>query len=211
MRHSAAYRRTLSGTHMPMTAHRMRRLTSCRSRLIPVETTGSRRVYENPWMSIREDTVRRADGSTGVSAVVDTSDIAVVIPLYGDRFHLVEQYRYPVAGRRWEFPSGSTEEGDDADKAALARRELREETGLVATDLKVLGTLEVTPSMIAHQCTVFLATELSAGQPQRDLAEQDMRSAWFSRTEVECMVRTGQIVDAKSIAALMLLILAETT
>lgn len=68
-----------------------------------METTGSRRVYENPWMSVREDTVRRADGSTGVYAVVDTSDIAVVIPLDGDRFHLVEQYRYPVAGRRWEF------------------------------------------------------------------------------------------------------------
>jgi 8-oxo-dGTP pyrophosphatase MutT (NUDIX family) len=162
-------------------------------------------------MSIREDTVRRADGSTGIYAVVDTSDIAVVIPMDGDRFHLVEQYRHPVAGRRWEFPSGSAEEGDASDAAALARRELREETGLLATDLTVLGTLEVTPSMIAHQCTVFLATEFSAGQPQRDTAEQDMRSAWFTRTEVERMVRTGQIVDAKSIAALMLLLLAEAT
>jgi 8-oxo-dGTP pyrophosphatase MutT (NUDIX family) len=86
---------------------------------------------------------------------------------------------------------------------------LREETGLLAADLRVLGTLEVTPSMIAHQCTVFLATELSEGKPCRDLAEQDMRSAWFSRTEVERMIRTGQIVDAKSIAALMLLVLTE--
>jgi 8-oxo-dGTP pyrophosphatase MutT (NUDIX family) len=176
-----------------------------------VETTGSRRVYENRWMSIREDTVRRADGSTGIYAVVETPDVAVVIPVDGDRFHLVEQYRYPVAGRRWEFPSGSAEEGDDSDAAALARRELREETGLLAADLRVLGTLEVTPSMIAHQCTVFLATELSEGQPCRDLAEQDMRSAWFSRTQVERMIRTGQIVDAKSIAALMLLVLTERT
>jgi len=170
---------------------------------------GSRSVYENPWMSVREDTVRRPDGSTGVYAVVDTPDIAVVIPVDGDRFHLVEQYRYPVAGRRWEFPSGSAEEGDDSDPAALARRELREETGLLATDLTVLGTLEVTPSMIAHRCTVFLASGLSAGQPARDSAEQDMRSAWFTRTEVEHLVRTGRLVDAKSIAALMLLLLAE--
>jgi 8-oxo-dGDP phosphatase len=176
-----------------------------------VETTGSRRVYENRWMSIREDTVRRADGSTGIYAVVETPHVAVVIPVEGDRFHLVEQYRYPVAGRRWEFPSGSAEEGDDSDAAALARRELREETGLRAADLRVLGTLEVTPSMIAHQCTIFLATELSEGQPCRDLAEQDMRSAWFSRKEVERMIRTGQIVDAKSIAALMLLVLTERT
>jgi hypothetical protein len=65
--------------------------------------------------------------------------------------------------------------------------------------------------MIEHLCTVFLATGLSAGQPQRDLAEQDMRSAWFTMTEVERMVRTGQIVDAKSIAALILLLLADAT
>lgn len=167
-------------------------------------------MYDNPWMSIREDTVRRADGSTGIYAVVDTSDIVVVIPMHDDRLLLVEQYRYPVAGRRWEFPSGSAEEGDASD-AAAARRELREEAGLVATDLTVLGTLEVTPSMIAHQCTVFLAMEFSVGQPQRDITEQDMRSAWFPRAEVVRMVRDGQIVDAKSIAALMLLHLADAT
>jgi 8-oxo-dGDP phosphatase len=170
-----------------------------------VETLSSRRVYDNPWMSVREDTVRRADGSTGIYAVVDTPDIAVVVPWDGARFQLVEQYRYPVAGRRWEFPAGSAEEADALDTEVLARRELREETGLLATHLRVLGTLEVTPSMIAHRCTVFLATELSSGEPQRDLAEQDMRSAWFTRPEVERMIRDGQIVDAKSIAALMLL------
>ncbi len=87
----------------------------------------------------------------------------------------------------------------------VARRELQEETGLLATHLTVLGTLEVTPSMIAHRCTVFLATELSVGGPKRDAAEQDMRSAWFTRTEIERMIREGQMVDAKSIAALTLL------
>lgn len=172
-----------------------------------VETLGSRRVYDNPWMSVREDTIRRADGSTGIYAVVDTADVAVVVPWDGNRLHLVEQYRYPVAGRRWEFPSGSAEESDALDAAVLARRELREETGLQAGNLTVLGILEVTPSMIAHRCTVFLATEVSAGRPQRDPAEQDMQSAWFTREEVERMVRDGQIVDAKSIAALMLLTL----
>jgi 8-oxo-dGTP pyrophosphatase MutT (NUDIX family) len=170
-----------------------------------METLGSRSVYNNPWMSVREDTIRRADGSTGIYAVVDTADIAVVVPWDGDRLHLVEQYRYPVAGRRWEFPSGSAEESDALDAAVLARRELQEETGLQAADLTVLGSLEVTPSMIAHRCTVFLATEFSVGEPQRDPDEQGMRSAWFTKAEVEQMVRDGQMVDAKSIAALTLL------
>jgi len=167
-------------------------------------------VYDNPWVSVREDTVRRADGSTAIYTVVDTADIAVVVPREGDRFHLVEQYRYPVAGRRWEFPSGSAEQSD-VSAAVSARRELQEETGLVAAHLTVLGTLEVTPSMIAHRCTVFLATELSVGEPKRERAEQDMRSAWFTTTDIERMIRDGQMIDAKSIAAWTLLGLSAAT
>ena len=183
-------------------------LLACRSTLSLVETLDSRRVYENPWVSVREDTVRRADGSTGIYAVVDTADIALVIPRDGDRFQLVEQYRYPVASRRWEFPSGSAEPSDDSDPAVSARRELKEETGLLASHLIVLGTLDVTPSMVAHRCTVFLATELSVGEPARDPSEQGMRSAWFTRTEIDGMIRDGHLVDAKSIAALTLLSLS---
>jgi 8-oxo-dGTP pyrophosphatase MutT (NUDIX family) len=93
----------------------------------------------------------------------------------------------------------------------LARRELQEETGLLATHLSVLGTFEVTPSMIAHRCTVFLATDFSVGEPKRDPAEQDMRSAWFTRTEIERMIRNGRMVDAKSIAAWTLLSLSAAT
>ncbi|MGH3330123.1 MAG: hypothetical protein ACRDPJ_02350 [Nocardioidaceae bacterium] len=66
-----------------------------------METLGSKQVYANPWMTVREDTVRRTDGSTGIYGVVDPPDIALIIPADGDRLHLVEQYRYPVAGRRW--------------------------------------------------------------------------------------------------------------
>ena len=104
-----------------------------------METLGSRQVYANPWMTVREDEIRRPDGSTGSYGVVDTPDIALVIPVDGDRLHLVEQYRYPVAGRRWEFPSGTADQPGDEDAAVLAARELREETGLVAGSLTSSG------------------------------------------------------------------------
>jgi hypothetical protein len=58
-------------------------------------------------MPVREDAVRRPDGSTGTYGVVDRPDVALIIPADGELLHLVEQYRYPVAGRRWEFPSGT--------------------------------------------------------------------------------------------------------
>ena len=172
-----------------------------------METLGSEQVYANPWMAVREDTVRRPDGSTGIYGVVDTPDIALVIPADGDRLHLVEQYRYPVAGRRWEFPSGTADQALDVDAAALAARELREETGLAAGTLTPLGTLDVAPSMFSQRCAVFLATDLTAGPPQRELPEQDMRSAWFTRVDVERMIIDGTITDAKSTAAYTLLLL----
>jgi len=172
-----------------------------------VETLGSKPVYANPWMAVREDAIRRSDGSTGIYAVVDSPDIALVIPADDDRLHLVEQYRYPVAGRRWEFPSGSADHRLDVDAPALAGRELREETGLLAGRLTPLGTLDVAPGMFSQQCRVFLATELTHGTPQRELAEQDMRSAWFTRADVEHMINDGTVTDAKSIAAYTLLLL----
>jgi 8-oxo-dGTP pyrophosphatase MutT (NUDIX family) len=171
-----------------------------------METLGTRSVYANPWLSVREDTVRRPDGSSGIYAVIDTADIALIVPSDGDRLHLVEQYRYPVGGRRWEFPSGSADLALDADAEAVARRELREETGLVARTLAPLGMLDVAPSMISHQCRVFLATDLSQGEPQRDPEEQGMRSAWFDRSDVRRMIADGHITDAKSVAAFALLL-----
>ena len=176
-----------------------------------METLGSRQVYANPWMAVREDAVRRPDGSTGIYGVVDTPDIALVVPVDGERLHLVEQYRYPVAGRRWEFPSGTADEKVDADTVALAVRELREETGLVAGELTPLGTLDIAPSMLSHRCRVFLATDLTEGEPMRDLEEQDMRSAWFTRAEVDRMIVRGSMTDAKSCAAYALLLLHERT
>ncbi|CAL9346199.1 ADP-ribose pyrophosphatase [Actinosynnema sp. ALI-1.44] len=174
-----------------------------------METLGSREVYANPWMTVREDPIRRADGTTGIYGVVDKPDYALVIPLDGERLRLVEQYRYPLGMRRWEFPQGTAPEGADPTPRALAERELREETGLRAGKLVELGLLDVAPGMSSQRGRVFLATELTEGFHEREHEEQDMRSAWFPRAEFEAMVARGEITDAQSIAAYTLLLLHE--
>jgi 8-oxo-dGTP pyrophosphatase MutT (NUDIX family) len=174
-----------------------------------IQRVGSREVYRNNWMTLREDAIRRPDGSTGIYAVVDKPTYALVIPRDGDRFCLVEQFRYPLGLRRWEFPQGTAPELADVEPAQLAARELREETGLRAGFITALGQLDVAPGMSSQRGWVFLATELSEGDHDREPEEQDMRSEWFTETQVERMIRDREITDAQSIAAWALMLLAE--
>lgn len=169
----------------------------------------TRQVYANPWMVVREDQIRREDGSDGIYGVVDKPDFALIVPLDGNRLHLVEQFRYTLGMRRWEFPQGTAPNLEDADPIELARRELREETGLRAGQLVQIGLIDVAPGMSSQRGRVFLATELTEGRPERELTEQDMRAAWFDRAEVTAMISRGEFTDAQSIAAIGLLLLHE--
>jgi hypothetical protein len=89
-----------------------------------IETIASKVVYENRWMKVKEDKIRRRDGSVGIYGFVDKPDFAVIIPFDGERLYLVQQYRYPVGQRQWELPQGSWEDVLDAHPEELARGEL---------------------------------------------------------------------------------------
>lgn len=166
-------------------------------------------MYANPWMTVREDMVRRADGSDGVYGVIDKPNYALIIPWDGSRFMLVEQYRYPLGLRRWEFPQGTAPNMADPSPSELASRELREETGLKAETIEEIGLLDVAAGMSSQRGRVFLATGLTEGTPERELEEQDMRTAWFTRPEFERMTLRAEITDAQSLAAYALLLLRE--
>ncbi len=170
-----------------------------------IRRLSSREVYRNSWLTLREDGIRRPDGSDGIYAVVDKPTFALVIAQAGDRFHLVEQFRYPLGMRRWEFPQGTAPEPADLEPAELAARELREETGLRAASMTPLGLLDVAPGMSSQRGWVFLATDVTEGEHEREHEEQDMHSEWFTGDAIESMIRDGTITDAQSIAAWMLL------
>ncbi|WP_216900004.1 NUDIX domain-containing protein [Nocardia alni] len=170
-----------------------------------IRTLSSKVVYGNPWMSVREDRIERMDGSHGVYSVVDKPDFALVIPMEDDGFHLVEQYRYPVGARSWEFPAGSFPPGVTGSPEDMAVAELAEETGFAAGRLERLGYLHCANGMTGEGVHVFLATDLIAGEPDREATEQDMCQRWFARAEFEAMVREGVITDAPSLAGYLLL------
>src|SRR3954451_7305717 len=105
----------------------------------------SRVVYANPWLSVREDVFVRSDGSNGVYGIVDKQDFAIVIAEQDGIFHLVEQYRYPIGRRSWEFPMGGWPTGKGGSALQLAQAELREETGLTAGRWEHLAHLYEAP------------------------------------------------------------------
>lgn len=170
-----------------------------------METIGSRVVYTNPWLTLREDSVRWPDGHTGIYSVVVKDPFTVVVPSTGDGFWLVEQYRYPIGRRAWEFPQGSWGAGAGGTAEELARAELAEETGLRAGSLRHLGSLHAAYGMSNQSFDVWLAGDLVEGEVRREVTEQDMIHRWFPAAEVDAMIRDGRMTDAHSVAALHLL------
>ena len=162
-------------------------------------------------MTVREDLVRRADGSTGMYGVVDKTDFALVIPRDDLGVWIVEQYRYPVGRRAWEFPQGSWGTGTSGSRAELAAAELREETGLHAAELRHLGHLYEAYGFCSQGFDVYLATGLTVDVPDREHTEQDMRHRRVSEKELRDLIRAGEIVDGPSVAAYGLLRLDESS
>ncbi|MEO5875575.1 MAG: NUDIX hydrolase [Streptosporangiaceae bacterium] len=163
-------------------------------------------VYENQWMSLREDRIRLPDGSPGLYSVVDKPVAACVIPVEDDGFHLVEQFRYPIGRRSWEFPQGTWPAGGEPGED-LARAELAEETGLRAGSLAKIGRIALAPGLTSQECDVFVAAGLTRGPLAREHTEQGMEQRWTPRGRFEEMIRDGLIIDNTTLAAYTLFLI----
>lgn len=167
-------------------------------------TTSSRVAYRNRWMTVREDTILRPSGAEGLYGVVEKNDFAVVVPVQDGMLYLVEQYRYPVGGRYWEFPQGAAPQGE-VEGLALAAAELREETGLVADSLVDAGWMFPAYGYATQRCRIYLATGLQQQAQALEPEEEGLVCQAFPLAEVEHMLREGILVDGPSLAAFALL------
>jgi len=165
-----------------------------------IETLRSRKVYENRWMVVREDEIRRANGTPGIYGVVEKPDFAVIVPLQGDTTTLVQQYRYPVGERYWEFPQGSWEQSPISPED-LAKAELKEETGLRADHVAEVGHLYVAYGFSNQGYRIFLATGLHREAVDLDDEEVGLVSQEFRLDQVRDMILSGEIKDAATVAA----------
>lgn len=168
----------------------------------PWVTKGSRLVYRNPWITVREDQVVRPDGKDGIYGVVEAKVATAVVALTTAReVVLVGQWRYATGNYSWELVEGGAERGEDP--LAAARRELREEAGLEAAVWTPLGgEVHLTNSHSDERLLVWLATglrEVGAAPEGTELLQH--RRVPFA--EALRMVDRGEITDAPTIIGLL--------
>ena len=171
---------------------------------VSIKTISSREVYRNPWTSVREDVIERANGVRGIYGVIDKDPACIIIPLErteeGEFVTLVEQFRYTVRRRAFEFPQGGWERADIVPEE-LARGELREETGLIAEKMTLITMLQIAYGVMDQKHFIFLAEGLTQGEKQPDPEEQDLVVHRVRVEEFEAMLLDGRIVDNCTAAA----------
>jgi 8-oxo-dGTP pyrophosphatase MutT (NUDIX family) len=154
--------------------------------------------YENGWIVVLHDEVIRPDGSPGIYGVVHFRNAAsgVVVLDEAERVLLVGQHRYTLDAYSWEIPEG----GVSPDEVPLdgIRRELREETGVEATEWTELGSYALSNSITDERGLLWLATGLTHGTAQPDPTE-DLAVRWVPFDEALAMTTDGRITDAVSI------------
>src|SRR5438477_6603494 len=168
----------------------------------PWQVLGSRQVYENDWIRVREDDVIRPDGRPGIYGVVEFQGLAVAIVALTDdeQVYLVGQYRYPTDTYSWEVVEGTSEAGEEP--LAAAKRELSEETGLTATEWLDLGCCQFSNSSTDQVGYLYLARGLTAGEPHPDETEE-LAVKVVPLAEAVAMSLSSEIDDAFSIIGLL--------
>ena len=172
----------------------------------PVGRVDGVRVWQHRFLDAHVDRVRFPDGSVGEQVLIDHPGAAAVVPFLDDlgsrdpQLLLMRQYRYAAGGMLWEIPAGRLEPGERP--LVCAHRELREETGCTAAEMKLLTSIWTTPGFTNERIHIFLATQLSPGQSARE-ADEFIELVPTNLSTALRMIEAGDITDAKTVVGVL--------
>ncbi len=169
----------------------------------PWKTLSSREIYSNRWISVAEHQVINPGGGKGIYGKVSFKHLAVGIIPVDDELNtwLVGQYRYTLNTYSWEIPEGGGH--PDEEPIIAAQRELAEETGLTARSWEFLLAIHTSNSVTDELGHIYLARDLTAGTPNPEESESDLKIKRLPLSEAVEMVMDGQITDSLSVAGLL--------
>jgi len=144
--------------------------------------------------------IRFADGAEARYSVIANPDSAFVVPYFdnGDTM-LVRQWRHAWNRSSWEVPAGTSEKGEDP--LECARRELAEETGLIAARYTSLGSVHGA-AILTGSAHLFLAEGLTVSVRAPERYEEDMEVLRLPFAEALEAAFDGEIVHSGSVTAL---------
>jgi ADP-ribose pyrophosphatase len=169
---------------------------------MPFELLKSEIIYPGRTFTIRRDHLRLPDGRTTKFDIVEHHGSVVLIPI-DERGNLlfVRQYRHAAGKALLELPAGTLDEGEAPE--VCARREVREETGMAADQIQLIGGFFLAPGYSTEYMYVYLATSLRQDPLQAD-DDEFLQVEAFPLAEALKMAENGEIPDSKSLAALLL-------
>lgn len=166
------------------------------------KTQSSRRIYENPWMKLREDIAEMPNGKTTIYGVIECAECVGVLPFIDDdHVVMVRQYRYVFGeDHRWEMPTGGVKTGEALEEAA--RRELREEVGYDAAELQHVSTYYTSKSIMREIGHLYLGRGLTQVEAVPDETEF-LEVAIFPFEQVLQMVNNSEIRDSMTVITVL--------
>lgn len=168
----------------------------------PWKVVSTKITYKNPWMRIREDKVITPLGKDGIYGVMESDDSVMIAVLNDkDELYLLRTFSYPSSTWNWELPGGG---GDKQHPIEASKRELEEETGILANTWQELGKTRVCNGLMTERMSTFLARDLSFTGKKEVANEQIDQARFFSMKEIDAMIRRGEINDDQSITGIYL-------
>ena len=167
----------------------------------PMKRLSSRQIHKTPWLGVREDQVRMADGRETAYTVIECGHCVGVLPLTSDgNVLMVRQYRYIAERYTWEMPTGGVRKGERFEDAA--QRELAEEAGHRARILEPVCVYHTSKSSIDETAHLYIGRDLEPASATADEDEQIDVTA-MPLDQVLQMVLSGEITDSMTIIAVL--------
>ncbi len=165
-----------------------------------MKVNSSKKIYEGRILNLRVDEVTLDSGRKTVREVVEYRGAVAIVPVIGDRILFVRQFRYPVGEELLEIPAGKIEENEHPEDTAY--RELIEETGYKAGELKLLSRFYTAPGYSTEELYLFLADKLEPSEMNPDF-DEIIEPVELHRDEVFNMLKADEFHDAKTILGLL--------